>query len=78
MTVTMLYVYNLRERELSQRRMVRLFGFMGVVVVLGGWIGSLYPNLSSSRRCDSSCPSRSPVTRTSPRSWRSSSPRCSR
>ncbi|MFY1658201.1 O-antigen ligase family protein [Micromonospora sp. WMMD1274] len=45
MTVTMLYVYNLRDRELSQRRMVRLFGFMGVVVVLGGWIGSLFPNL---------------------------------
>ncbi|MEU1836588.1 O-antigen ligase family protein [Micromonospora chersina] len=45
MTVVMLYVYNLGERELSRRRVVRLFGFMGVVVVIGGWLGSLFPTL---------------------------------
>jgi len=46
MTVVMLYVLNLSERELSRRRVVRLFGFMGVVVVIGGWLGSLFPNFS--------------------------------
>ncbi|MEU8259790.1 O-antigen ligase family protein [Micromonospora sp. NPDC048999] len=46
MTVVMLYVLNLSERELSRRRVVRLFGFMGVVVVIGGWLGSLFPTFS--------------------------------
>ncbi|MEU3457136.1 O-antigen ligase family protein [Micromonospora sp. NPDC006766] len=46
MTVVMLYVFNLSERELSRRRVVRLFGFMGVVVVIGGWLGSLFPTFS--------------------------------
>ncbi|GHJ12430.1 MULTISPECIES: O-antigen ligase family protein [unclassified Micromonospora] len=45
MTVAMLYVYNLSEKELSRRRMIRLFGFMGVVVVVGGWLGSLFPTM---------------------------------
>ena len=45
MTVVMLYVLNLSERELSRRRVVRLFGFMGVVVVIGGWLGALFPTL---------------------------------
>ncbi|MBM0226826.1 MULTISPECIES: O-antigen ligase [Micromonospora] len=46
MTVVMLYVLNLRERELPQRRVVRLFGFMAVVVVIGGYLGSLFPTFS--------------------------------
>ncbi|MEU2610813.1 O-antigen ligase family protein [Micromonospora sp. NPDC007271] len=46
LTVVMLYVLNLREREMSQRRVVRLFGFMAVVVVLGGYLGWLLPNFS--------------------------------
>ncbi|MFC4149367.1 O-antigen ligase family protein [Micromonospora mangrovi] len=43
MTVVMLYVLNLSERELPRRRVIRNFGFMGVVVVIGGWLGSLFP-----------------------------------
>ncbi|MCZ7440765.1 O-antigen ligase family protein [Micromonospora sp. WMMC241] len=45
LTVVMLYVLNLRERELSQRRVIRLFGFMGVVTVIGGYLGSLLPSV---------------------------------
>lgn len=46
MTVVMLYVLNLRERELPQHRVLRLFGFMAVVVVIGGYLGSLFPTFS--------------------------------
>ncbi|WP_319459180.1 O-antigen ligase family protein [Micromonospora sp. RTP1Z1] len=46
MTVVMLYVLNLHERELPQRRVVRHFGFMAVVVVIGGYLGSLFPTFS--------------------------------
>ncbi|MCI4063273.1 O-antigen ligase family protein [Micromonospora sp. R77] len=42
-TVVMLYVFNLSERELPRRQVIRNFGFMGVVVVIGGWVGSLFP-----------------------------------
>ncbi|MFU8873290.1 O-antigen ligase family protein [Micromonospora sp. SL4-19] len=46
LTVVMLYVLNLGEREMPQRRAVRLFGFMAVVVVIGGYLGWLLPNFS--------------------------------
>jgi hypothetical protein len=45
LTVAMLYVLNLDERELPRQRMVRLFGFMAVVTVIGGWVGILLPRL---------------------------------
>ncbi|WP_254909777.1 O-antigen ligase family protein [Micromonospora sp. NBS 11-29] len=45
LTVLMLYVLNMRQRELSQRRVVRLFGFMAVVTVIGGYLGSLLPSV---------------------------------
>ena len=45
LTVAMLYVLNLDERELPRQRMVRLFGFMAVVTVIGGWVGILLPHL---------------------------------
>ncbi|MFI0792163.1 O-antigen ligase family protein [Micromonospora rubida] len=43
-TVVMLYVLNLSEQELPRRRVIRNFSFMGVVVVIGGWLGSLLPD----------------------------------
>ena len=43
MTVIMLYVLNLPERELPQRRVVRLFGFMAVVTVVGGYLATIFP-----------------------------------
>lgn len=46
MTVVMLYVLNLSEREMPRLRVVRLFGFMAVVAVIGGYLGSLFPTVS--------------------------------
>ncbi|MEH1016828.1 O-antigen ligase family protein [Micromonospora sp. CPCC 206060] len=45
LTVTMLYVINLSERELPRHRLVRLFGFMAVVTIVGGYVGALFPQL---------------------------------
>ncbi|MDG4816119.1 O-antigen ligase family protein [Micromonospora sp. WMMD956] len=45
LTVTMLYVLNLSERELPRGRLVKLFGFMAVVTVIGGYVGALFPQL---------------------------------
>ncbi|MFG1949531.1 O-antigen ligase family protein [Micromonospora sp. NPDC048830] len=45
LTVTMLYVLNLSERELPRARLLRLFGFMAVVTVIGGYVGALMPQL---------------------------------
>ena len=45
LTVAMLYVLNLSEAEASRRRLVRLFGFMAVVTVIGGYLGALVPHL---------------------------------
>jgi hypothetical protein len=45
MTIVMLYVLNARERDLPRQRVVRLFGFMAVVVVIGGYLGSLLPDV---------------------------------
>jgi hypothetical protein len=45
LTVVMLYVLNLREVEFSRRRMIRLFGFMAVVTIIGGYAGALMPSL---------------------------------
>jgi hypothetical protein len=46
LTVVMLYVLNMSERELSRRRVVRLLGYMSVVTIVGGYIGALKPNLN--------------------------------
>ncbi|HYN95977.1 MAG TPA: O-antigen ligase domain-containing protein, partial [Pilimelia sp.] len=46
LTVLMLYVLNLSEREYSRRRVVRLFGVMALVTVIGGYAGALLPNVS--------------------------------
>lgn len=45
LTVAMLYVINLRESEMPRRRLVRMFGFMAVVTVIGGYVGALMPSL---------------------------------
>jgi hypothetical protein len=45
LTVVMLYVLNLRDSEISRRRLVRLFGFMAIVTVIGGYVGALFPHL---------------------------------
>jgi hypothetical protein len=45
LTIAMLYVLNLRDSEVSRLRMVRLFGFMAVVTIIGGYLGALAPNL---------------------------------
>lgn len=45
LTVVMLYVLNLRERELPQLRVLRLFGFLAVVTVIGGYVGMFLPQL---------------------------------
>lgn len=44
-TVVFLYVGNLSERELPTKRVVRLFAFLFVVTVAGGYLGLLAPNL---------------------------------
>jgi hypothetical protein len=45
LTVAMLYVLNLRENEISRRRLVKLFGFMAVVTIIGGYVGAFAPSL---------------------------------
>lgn len=45
LTVTMLYVLNLSERELPRKRLLWLFGFMAIVTVIGGYVGALAPQL---------------------------------
>ncbi|PGH41787.1 hypothetical protein COO58_24995 [Micromonospora sp. WMMA1996] len=45
LTITMLYVLNLSEKELPRIRMLRLFGFLAVVTVIGGYVGALLPDL---------------------------------
>jgi len=44
-TVVLLYVGNLSERELSTRRIARLLGYMFVLVVIGGLVGTLLPRI---------------------------------
>lgn len=44
-TVAMLYVLNLRDSEVSRRRLVRMFGFMAVITVIGGYVGAFMPSL---------------------------------
>jgi hypothetical protein len=46
LTVVMLYVLNMTERELSQRRIIRLLGFMSIVTIVGGYIGAFKPDLN--------------------------------
>ncbi|HZN76556.1 MAG TPA: O-antigen ligase domain-containing protein [Micromonosporaceae bacterium] len=43
-TVVMLYVLNLEERELSRLRVVRMLGIMCLVTVIGGYLGMLFPH----------------------------------
>ena len=45
LTVAMLYVLNLSEKELPRLRMVRLFAFLAVITVIGGYVGALMPEL---------------------------------
>ncbi len=47
-TVLLLYIGNLREDELSRERVSRLFGFMFVVAVAGGFLGLLAPRFEFS------------------------------
>ncbi len=47
-TVLLLYIGNLREDELSRERVSRLFGFMFVVSVAGGFLGILAPRFGFS------------------------------
>jgi len=44
-TVVLLYVGNLSERELPTRRIGRLLGYMFVLVVIGGLVGALLPRI---------------------------------
>jgi hypothetical protein len=44
-TVVLLYVGNLSERELPARRVARLLGYMFVLVVIGGLVGSFLPRI---------------------------------
>jgi hypothetical protein len=44
-TVVLLYVGNLSERELPTQRVVRLLGYMFVVVVIGGLVGTYLPRI---------------------------------
>jgi len=46
LTVIMLYVLNLSERELPRRRVVRMLGFMCLVTVIGGYIGAFMPDVT--------------------------------
>lgn len=43
-TIVLLYVYNLRERELSTVRLQRMVGFLFIVTVFFGLAGTLAPN----------------------------------
>ncbi len=45
LTIIMLYVGNLSERELPKLRIVRLLSWMALVTVVGGWVGALAPGL---------------------------------
>ncbi len=47
-TVVLLYVVNLRERELPTRRVLRLLGFMFVLTTCGGLLGVLAPGFEFS------------------------------
>ncbi|GGK32759.1 hypothetical protein GCM10010124_26900 [Pilimelia terevasa] len=44
-TVLLLYVYNLDERELPRRRLIRWLALLAVWVVLGGFLGLLLPKV---------------------------------
>lgn len=44
-TVTLLYIGNFRE-QLTTTRVCRIFGWMFVAVVAGGWLGALFPHLN--------------------------------
>ena len=44
-TVVLLYVGNMSERELPTRRIARLLGFMFVIVVIGGLAGTFLPRI---------------------------------
>jgi hypothetical protein len=48
LTVIMLYVLSLEERELPRRRVVRMLGVICLVTVIGGYVGMLAPDLSFS------------------------------
>jgi hypothetical protein len=43
LTVIMLYVINLSEREMPRRRVIRLMGVMALLTVIGGYVGALMP-----------------------------------
>jgi O-Antigen ligase len=43
-TILMLYVINLSEREMSRRRLVRLLGYMSIVTIIGGYVGAFKPS----------------------------------
>jgi hypothetical protein len=45
LTVVMLYVMNLRESEVPRKRVIRMFGFMAIVTIIGGYVGALFPSL---------------------------------
>lgn len=46
LTIIMLYVLNMDERELSRRRVVRMLGIMCLITVIGGYLGVFFPHLS--------------------------------
>lgn len=46
LTVMLLYIGNLTEREMPQRTMVRMLAVLFVATVVGGTIGALYPSIS--------------------------------
>lgn len=45
-TIVLLYVGNLTERELSERRLIRQLSFFFVTVTVGGVLGLIWPNFS--------------------------------
>jgi hypothetical protein len=46
LTVIMLYVINMTERELSRKRIIRLLGYLSIVTIVGGYIGAFKPSFN--------------------------------
>ena len=57
-TVIFLFAYNLSERELPQRRLVRLLGLVFIYTVAGGYLGMLMPTFELTAPIEFLLPSR--------------------
>lgn len=64
LTVMLVYVGNLTEKELPRRRVVGLMAWMFAVTVGGGWLGCWRRRSSSRRRWRPCCRARCGTTRT--------------